>query len=99
MGENLDEFGFCFLDMFKVYILEYCVIVYEVVKKFGIKFDEGVYIGVIGLIYEILVEICVYKILGVDVVGMFIVFEVIVAVYLGLKVLGILCIINFAVGF
>lgn len=52
----------------------------------------------IGFVYEIFVEICMFCIFGGDVVGMLIVFEVIVVCYVGMKVLGIFCILNMVVG-
>lgn len=44
------------------------------------------------------VEVCMFCIIGGDVVGMFIVSEVIVVCYVGMKVLGIFCIFNMVVG-
>jgi len=45
-----------------------------------------------------LVEVCMVKVFGGDLVGMSIVFEVIVVCYVGLEVFGILLVINLVVG-
>ena len=99
IGENLDDFGPRFPDMSKAYTPEYRETAHQVADKFGIKLDDGVYIGVTGPTYETPAEIRAYKTLGADAVGMSTVPEVIVAAHSGLKVLGISCITNFAAGF
>lgn len=59
---------------------------------------EGVYCWFFGFSFEILVEICVVCVLGVDVVGMFMVLEVILLCFLGLCCVVVLVIINMGVG-
>jgi len=96
---TLNDFGPRFPDMSKAYTPEYRETAHQVADKFGIKLDDGVYIGVTGPTYETPAEIRAYKTLGADAVGMSTVPEVIVAAHSGLKVLGISCITNFAAGF
>ncbi|MDI3472929.1 MAG: purine-nucleoside phosphorylase [Thermotogaceae bacterium] len=59
---------------------------------------KGTYIFVTGPSYETPSEIRAFRKLGADMVGMSTVPEIIVAGYLGLKVLGISCITNMAAG-
>ncbi len=59
---------------------------------------EGIYCGVRGPNYETPAEVQMLKKIGADAVGMSTVPEVIVANYLGMKVLGISCITNYAAG-
>ncbi len=55
----------------------------------GIKFNEGVYCGVLGPNYETSSEIKFFKTVGADVIGMSTVLECIAAREMGMKVLGI----------
>ncbi len=66
--------------------------------KLKIKLQKGTYIGVTGPSYETASEIQMFKKIGADAVGMSTVNEVILAVNLGIKVLGISCITNLATG-
>lgn len=95
-GKNI-LYGFCFLDMSEVYDKELICKVDVIVVEKGIKVQYGIYIGIQGFIFEIFVEYKLFYILGVDVVGMFIVFEVIVVNYCGIKVFGIFVVIDFGV--
>lgn len=58
-------------------------------KKLKISLNEGVYAAVMGLSYETRAESKALSILGADAVGMSTVPEIIVAVQIGLEILGI----------
>lgn len=66
--------------------------------ELGLPIREGVYCGVRGPNYETPAEVEMLKKIGSDAVGMSTVPEVITANYLGMKVLGISCITNYAAG-
>lgn len=66
--------------------------------ELGLPIREGVYCGVRGPNYETPSEVEMLKKIGSDAVGMSTVPEVITANYLGMKVLGISCITNYAAG-
>ena len=64
----------------------------------GAALPEGVYAAFAGPSYETPAEIRMLSAIGVDMVGMSTVPEVIAASYLGIRVLGISCITNWAAG-
>ncbi len=66
--------------------------------ELGLPIREGVYCGVRGPNYETPSEVEMLRKIGSDAVGMSTVPEVITANYLGMKVLGISCITNYAAG-
>ncbi|TCD46474.1 purine-nucleoside phosphorylase [Streptococcus sp. X16XC17] len=99
IGENLEEFGPRFPDMSDAYTAAYRQKAHAIAEKLDIQLEEGVYIGVTGPTYETPAEICAFKTMGADAVGMSTVPEVIVAAHSGMKVLGISAITNFAAGF
>ncbi len=67
-------------------------------SKLDIPLQEGVYCWTKGPSYETYAEIKMMEKLGADAVGMSTVPEVMTAVHLGMKVLGISCITNMATG-
>ncbi|GAG18285.1 unnamed protein product, partial [marine sediment metagenome] len=65
-------------------------------KELGMEVTDGVYIGVSGPSYETAAEAEAYRRLGGDVIGMSTTPEAIVARSLGLKVLGLSAVTNYA---
>ena len=80
------------------YSAEYRAIAHEVAQELGFVFSEGVYAGLLGPSYETPAEIRYLRAIGADLVGMSTVPEVIMANYLGMKVLAISCVTNMAAG-
>lgn len=70
----------------------------QIAHQLGIKTETGTYLWTLGPSYETKAEIRAFKLLGADAVGMSTVPEVIQARALGLKVLGLSTITNFAAG-
>jgi purine-nucleoside phosphorylase len=66
--------------------------------ELGILIREGIYCGVRGPNYETPAEVEMLRKIGCDAVGMSTVPEVITANFLGMRVLGISCITNYAAG-
>ncbi|MBS1858380.1 MAG: purine-nucleoside phosphorylase [Acidobacteria bacterium] len=97
-GPNDDSLGPRFPDMSEAYSREYRDIARQVASEQGIAVSEGVYAAMLGPSYETPAEIRFLRAIGADVVGMSTVPEVIVANYLGIKVLGISCVTNMAAG-
>jgi purine-nucleoside phosphorylase len=87
-----------FPDMSEAYDTRMREIALEVARRKEIILHQGIYIGVSGPNFETPAEIRMYRKLGADAVGMSTVPEVIVAVQMGIRVLGISCISNMAAG-
>jgi purine-nucleoside phosphorylase len=98
VGPNIDELGPRFPDMSEAYSGALRKIAVDVARERSINLREGVYVGVCGPSYETPAEIRMCRMLGADAVGMSTVPEVIVAVHMGIRVLGISCITNVAAG-
>ena len=98
IGKNIDELGVRFPDMSDVYATELRDIIKNVAKESEVPLKEGVYIQTTGPNYETPQEIKMYKMLGADAVGMSTAVEAMVANHMGMKVCGISCISNLAVG-
>ena len=97
-GPNDDTLGPRFPDMTEAYAAAYRAIAHDVAKTIGIQLDEGVYAALSGPSYETPAEIRYLRTIGADLVGMSTVPEVILANYLGMKVLAISCVTNMAAG-
>lgn len=97
-GKNNEQFGPRFLDQTEPYSPELIKITKEIAHELNIKPKEGVYIGVCGPTYESKAEIKAFGLMGADAVGMSTVFEVIMANYYKINVLGISSITNMATG-
>ena len=110
-GPNDDRFGPRFPDMSEVYNRDFHQIANEEAaaiarERFESGQDNqltdflhsGVYCALSGPTYETPAEIRMYRSLGADVVGMSTVPEAIAARHLGMNLLGISCVTNFAAG-
>lgn len=98
VGKNKDKYGPRFVDLSEAYDSKLMAQMKEVAKKENIKLFEGVYLAVLGPVFETRAEIKAFQILGADAVGMSTVPEVISAVHCGMKVLGLSAIVNLGTG-
>jgi purine-nucleoside phosphorylase len=98
IGPNDDSEGPRFPDMTEAYSATYRTAAHQVAEELGIHLDEGVYAALTGPSYETPAEIRYLRAIGADLVGMSTVPEVIVANYLGMRVLAISCVTNMAAG-
>lgn len=93
VGQNDDSLGPRFVDMSEAYDKGLLRLAKDASKKEGVDLKEGVYIAMLGPTYETPAEARFLSKIG-DAVGMSTVPEVIVARYLGMRVLGIAVITN-----
>ncbi|PZE22008.1 purine-nucleoside phosphorylase [Paenibacillus xerothermodurans] len=103
IGPNHPELGVRFPDMSEAYNREYRALAKEIAQDMrsvgtDIRLQEGVYSGITGPSYLPPAELTMLAKLGGDAVGMSTVGEVIAARHGGLKVLGISCITDMAIG-
>jgi purine-nucleoside phosphorylase len=98
IGPNDDSAGPRFPDMTEAYSSAYRATAHQVAQQLKIRMDEGVYAALTGPTYETPAEIRYLRTIGADLVGMSTVPEVIVANYLGMRVLAISCVTNMAAG-
>lgn len=96
IGPNCDELGPRFPDLSQPYDGEYRRLAGEVAEELGIRVQQGVYLAISGPSYSTPAELRMLIALGADTVGMSTIPEVIVANYLGMRVLGISCITDMA---
>ncbi|MTI94848.1 MAG: purine-nucleoside phosphorylase [Firmicutes bacterium] len=96
IGPNYEELGPRFPDMSQAYDPEYRELARSVAADQGISLQEGVYLAISGPSYSTPAELKMLIALGSDTVGMSTIPEVIVANYLGMRVLGISCITDMA---
>ena len=97
-GPNDEAMGPRFPDMSEAYSKRYRESAREAAKALGIELAEGVYAAVPGPSYETPAEIRYLRVIGADLVGMSTVLETIAANHLGMKVLGVSCVTNYAAG-
>ncbi|MGD0732668.1 MAG: purine-nucleoside phosphorylase [Terracidiphilus sp.] len=103
-GPNEPRFGFRpgsglrFFDMTEAYSRRLRTLAHQSATEEGFPLDEGVYVAVSGPSFETPAEIRAFRTLGATLVGMSTVPETIVARHMGLEVLGISCVTNFAAG-
>ena len=98
IGPNDDALGPRFPDMSDAYCAAYRTIARQVARELRLDLREGVYAALSGPSYETPAEIRFLRTIGADLVGMSTAPEVIVANYLGVKVLAISCVTNMAAG-
>ncbi|MBD1372971.1 purine-nucleoside phosphorylase [Hazenella sp. IB182357] len=98
IGSNFEELGPRFPDMSAAYTPALREIAFQVAKEQGVTIQQGVYAGISGPTYMTPAELIMLRTLGGDAVGMSTVPEVIAASHGGLKVLGISCITDMAIG-
>lgn len=89
IGKNEDELGPRFPDMSEPYSKELIQLAEDAALGNGIKVQKGVYVAVPGPNLETRAEYRFLRGIGADVVGMSTIPENIVAVHMGIKVLGI----------
>ncbi|MCL6471219.1 MAG: purine-nucleoside phosphorylase [Firmicutes bacterium] len=93
VGPNDDSAGPRFVDMSEAYDKGLLKLAEDASRKEGVGLKEGVYVAMLGPTYETPAEARFLSNIG-DAVGMSVVPEVIVARYLGIKVLGLAVITN-----
>jgi purine-nucleoside phosphorylase len=98
VGANDERFGQRFPDMTQAYWKPYRQAALAAAGRLGQTVYEGVYAGLLGPNYETPAEIRYLRTIGADLVGMSTVAEVIAALHIGIKVLGISCVTNMAAG-
>ncbi|WP_332692890.1 purine-nucleoside phosphorylase [Halalkalibacter lacteus] len=98
IGPNEKELGPRFPDMSAAYTPELVSFVEETAKKLDISIQKGVYAGITGPTYMTPAELKMLRLVGGDAVGMSTVPEVIVASHMAMKVIGISCITDMAIG-
>jgi len=89
VGPNDDRLGPRFPDMSQPYDAGLRALARAVALERGLTLREGVYVAVAGPSLETRAEYRMLRALGADVVGMSTVPEVIAAVHLGVRVLGV----------
>jgi len=97
-GPNDESLGPRFPDLSEPYSRQFRKLAREAGKSMGLDLPEGVYAAVPGPSYETAAEIRYLRTIGADLVGMSTVPETIAANHMGMKVLGISCVTNFAAG-
>lgn len=97
-GANLDSIGPRFPDMTEAYDRRLRRLAVESARRRRISLRKGVYAAVAGPSYETPAEVRLLRRLGADAIGMSTVPEVITARHLGLRVLGLSSISNWAAG-
>jgi purine-nucleoside phosphorylase len=98
MGPNDERFGVRFPDLTNVYSSRLRRLADETAAGQGLTLRHGIYVACHGPSYETPAEVRYLRIVGADAVGMSTVPEAIVARHMGMEVLGISCITNFAAG-
>ena len=104
IGPNDSKLGVRFPDMSAAYDPEYRALAKKVSKEIkgedgtDLELQEGVYCGISGPTYSTPKESTMFALLGGDAIGMSTVGEVIAARHAGLRVLGISCITDMAIG-
>ncbi|SFP25096.1 purine-nucleoside phosphorylase [Salibacterium halotolerans] len=98
LGPNDESLGPRFPDMSRAYDSDWKQTAVKAAEHLRFSLQKGVYTGISGPSFMTAAELIMLRRLGGDVVGMSTVPEVITANHAGLKVLGISCITDMAVG-
>ncbi|RKP54293.1 purine-nucleoside phosphorylase [Cohnella endophytica] len=98
IGANEPALGPRFPDMSRAYTPELLELVAETAQSLGIQVQRGVYAGITGPTYMTPAELIMLRKMGGDAVGMSTVPEVIVASHMAMKVIGISCVTDMAIG-
>ena len=98
VGLNDERFGVRFPDLTNVYSPRLRRLADETALAQGLTLRHGIYVACHGPSYETPAEVRYLRTIGADAVGMSTVPEAIVARHMGIDVLGISCITNFAAG-
>ena len=98
VGDHDERLGARFPDMGQPYDRKLGACLDELASSLGDPLKKGVYVGVLGPGYESPAEVRMYGLLGADTIGMSTVGEVLVARQVGLPVVGVSCISNYAAG-
>lgn len=94
VGPNVDEWGVRFPDMVEPYDRGLQQVALETALQERIPLRRGVYAGVLGPSLETAAETRFLRTIGADAVGMSTIMEVITAVHMGFRVLGVSVITN-----
>lgn len=97
-GPNDDRLGPRFPDMTNAYDPALRELLHLAAARIGLTLRGGVYAGLSGPNYETAAEVRMLRAIGAHAVGMSTVYEAIVARHSGLRLAGISCITNAAVG-
>ncbi len=97
-GPNQPEVGPRFPDMSEAYSRTWRQRVQAAAARQNVEIAGGVYLATLGPCFETPAEIRAFRALGADLVGMSTVPEVIVARHVGLEVIGLSIVTNFAAG-
>jgi purine-nucleoside phosphorylase len=97
-GPNDDKLGPRFPDMTEAYDKKLRALAAAAGRDVGLTLREGIYAACPGPQYETPAEVRMLRGLGADLVGMSTVPEVIAAVHMGARVLGLSCCTNLAAG-
>ena len=98
VGDHDERLGARFPDMGQPYDRRLGAHLDALAEDLEIPLKRGVYVGVLGPGYESPAEVRMYGLLGADTIGMSTVGEVLVARQVGLSVVGVSCISNYAAG-
>lgn len=98
VGPNAPTLGPRFFDMTRAYSPRLRQLAVRTASEQGWQMHEGVYLCVLGPSFETPAEIRFFRAVGADLVGMSTVQEVIAARQMGMEVLAISCVTNFAAG-
>jgi purine-nucleoside phosphorylase len=97
-GPNEDDWGPRFPDMTLAYDKKLMTLAEEVALRESVNLKRGVYIAFAGPSFETPAEIRMARVLGADLVGMSTVPEIIVARHMGMRILAVSCVANYAAG-